>query len=105
MANRLLFLARGVEEVHLNFPKGYVYYKQPGTIFYLSVSNDLSIVPPDYNDDEGALRHLRHLKGLGSITGTFRTPELDTMQQTGKPICNGTIVVGGGGCGHALRDR
>jgi hypothetical protein len=97
LANEVVYRAEGVEDLRITQSDGQVLLeanKSKGTL-YMSISNDLSVVPPDYNDGSEALDHLSHLQGLASSSKVFVAPTVVSPQRTGHPICNQVLYLNG----------
>ena len=93
VANHLLYAAREISDLKITTTVGREIYASGTGTLRMALSNDLAVVPDDYNVSPGALHHLGHLKGMDGITGDFKAPTEYTPQQTAKPICNSVLVI------------
>ena len=92
LANQLFYVAKGIKDLEIKTTVGRRIYSERTTV-RMALSNDLTVVPENYNDPHDKLHHLGHLKGMDGIAGDFKVPEAYEVKQTAKPICNSVLVV------------
>jgi hypothetical protein len=107
LANEIVFRARGVDDAIFSLDGKTILASNlgPAGTLRMSLANDISIVPSNYNSPQTNLDHLSHLAVLAPMrTPSFQPPTVvDAMPRppaparTVKPICNGVVFVYGRG--------
>lgn len=94
LANRLVFSVKGAKSVNLLLNGEQVLSsKSTERHLSMSLSNDMTNVPYEYNQGVLELKHLTHLEGLAEPFKKVNPPKVEEKNRTGKPICNQVLFV------------
>jgi hypothetical protein len=92
LANEVVYSARGVQHVKVLWGTESLFVSRTGTL-EMAISNDLAIVPKNYNEGVKKLEHLSHVEVLAEPPAKVNIPIIVEVERTGRPICNQLIFV------------